>query len=209
MRPVVLLLVMLVLRPLGAAAGEIDRVIARESFEPELLARAVFEETNRVRREHGLFEFGALAEADAAADIQASLGYVPGLAPHTNPFWGVSTLAERVQRVGLNAIRAGENAAKLPIIDTEGEDHFGLRDVDGVKLPVHLGTGKVFGRHTYRTCAVDLVRRWLNSRGHRENLLSRNHRILGCAARMIRHDGLDQVFAVQVFIATGPPKRRG
>jgi uncharacterized protein YkwD len=203
-----MLLAFLALRPL-AKADEYEAEIVVDTFDPERLARAIFEETNRVRREHGLFEFAPSEEADAAAAIQASLGFMPGLVPHTNPFWGVSTLAQRVERVGISAVRAGENAAKLPLINTEGEDQFGIRREAGETIPVHLETGKTFRRHSYRTCAADLVRRWMNSKGHRENVLSRTYRVLGCASRLMKLDELDQVYAVQVFVAPKPGRRRG
>ncbi|HYC71506.1 MAG TPA: CAP domain-containing protein [Opitutaceae bacterium] len=197
--------------PVGdeAPRDEFSAAITPESFDARRLARAIFAETNRVRRGLELDELMPSDEADAAASIQASLGYMPGLVPHTNPFYGVATLAERVQRVGLSAVRAGENAARLPIIDTRGQDHFGYKVEDGVKLAVDLETGERFGPHTYASCAADFVRRWMKSPGHRENLLSRNFRVLGCAVQLMRYDDFDQIYAVQVFITPRPSKKRG
>lgn len=53
---------------------------------------------------------------------------------------------------------------------------------------------------SYEALAQVFVREWLESPGHRVNLLSRDVTPLGCAARLVRVPvGPPRVFAVQVF----------
>ena len=191
------------------ASSEMEAVIIPAELDAARLARAIFAETNRVRRELKLPEFEASEAADDAAAIQAALGWLPGQAPHTNPFHGVSTLPERIERVGLKAARAGENAARLPVIDTHGHNQFGIRVENGVKTPIDIRTGETLAPHTYASFARDIVYRWMNSPGHRANIIHRTYRVLGVAVHLTRpHEDFEQVFAVQVFIAPRPTGRK-
>lgn len=215
MRWPALLILLLVPLGAGAAASEAeseeprDAVIDPATFDASLLARAIFDEANRARREAGLPPFAAVRAADAAAEIQAGLGWLPGQAPHTNPFPGSATLPERIEQVGLQAARAGENAARLPILDTRGATAFGIRHEDGIRTPINLGTGEALRPHTYASFATDIVQRWLASPGHRENLLNPRYTVLGCAVRLTQpaHD-FAQVFAVQVLVEPAVKGRR-
>jgi len=207
----------LLLTPLGAevAAREEDPARGRDailepaSFDAVRLARAIFDEANRARRAADLPPFVAAKAADAAAEIQAGLGWLPGQAPHTNPFPGSATLPERIEQVGLQAARAGENAARLPLLDTRGATEFGLRHENEIRIPIDLATGEALQPHTYASFAADIVRRWLNSPGHRENLLNPRYTVLGCAVRLIQpaHD-FAQVYAVQVLVEPAVKGRR-
>lgn len=212
MRWPALLILLLVPLGAGAAASESDlrdAVIEPATFDAPLLARAIFDEANRARREAGLPPFAAVRAADAAAEIQAGLGWLPGQAPHTNPFPGSATLGDRIEQVGLQAARAGENAARLPILDTRGATAFGIRHEDGIRTPINLVTGEPLRPHTYASFAADIVQRWLASPGHRENLLNPRYTVLGCAVRLTQpaHD-FAQVFAVQVLVEPAVKGRR-
>jgi uncharacterized protein YkwD len=98
---------------------------------------------------------------------------------HDTPFAGRATAWERVQRAGMAAERVTENVAAISL-PTEAS---GERWAD-----------------SYEALAAVFVREWLESPGHRVNLLSREVTLLGCAARLARVPvGPPRVFAVQVF----------
>jgi uncharacterized protein YkwD len=168
--------------PHSARVGPLpgDRSLARDDFDGPLLARAIFGATNRVRAEHGLRSLGSSADLDSAADEQAShLVMIAGV-EHTNPFPGEATAAERVARTGLEAQAVGENALMMPAAPPPGAADPG---------------------YTYSTYAAFLLQTWMDSPGHRANILRRGFQFLGCAARLGRgpRRNSDRIYAVQVF----------
>jgi hypothetical protein len=66
-----------------------------------------------------------------------------------------------------------------------------------------LGAMLVLTGAVFSALAQVFVREWLESPGHRVNLLNRDMTLLGCAARLARVPvGPPRVFAVQVFAPT-------
>jgi hypothetical protein len=71
----------------------LERVMSLDGFDPALLSRAIFEESNRVRVAHGSPPLGHLAALDAAADEQATYLALTLSVGHTNPFPILSTMS--------------------------------------------------------------------------------------------------------------------
>jgi uncharacterized protein YkwD len=165
--------------------GPLARLVAPADFDHALLATAIFEETNRVRIENRLPPFGHLPELDRAADVQATDMAMLLRAEHGNPVRGEHTVAERVAAAGLPYGRMGENVSMVP-----------------ARPPL----GSPDRAYTYAGLAASLVQGWMDSPGHRANLLERNFTHLGCAARMAHGvPGDDRVFAVQDFFQPAKP----
>jgi uncharacterized protein YkwD len=155
------------------------------NFDHALLARAIFEESNRVRVENGVPALAHAAALDAAADEQAVYTALSLAAGHTSPIPRQRNLEERVESQGLHAKSVGENAAMMPVrrpADTPGADY------------------------TYSSLATRLVQGWMNSPEHREILLARKFTQLGCAARIAHGFTPDdqRVFATEVFFLPEP-----
>lgn len=153
------------------------RPIDPEQFDAALLAREIHRVTNEARVNNGLRRLRSLRALSAAADDQASMMALRLHCGHSNPLRGQRNPYDRVERHGLRPYEVGENVAAVPLCDP--------------------ATGKP---RTYAEQAQLLVEAWLNSPGHRENLLKGRFRGLGCAARIACVPiGQQMVFAAQVF----------
>lgn len=183
---------------------ELDAMIAVDQFDRELLAEAIFHETNRVRGKFGLRPFRIFPKLDEVAALEASVGRVYQLPSHTNPFPLIGTPMERVKFVGLKPGQVAENIALLSIYDIEMNVGVGMTVREGRRQFVHPGTHEELRSATYRKVAVNVVRGWMNSPAHRANMVSPTLLYLGCSvqptASML---GVEQLFCVQVFFTPG------
>jgi uncharacterized protein YkwD len=173
--------------PPAPLAGSPDQILSPESFDHTLLARAIFEESNRVRADHGVPALTQVPALDAAADEQAVYLTLAMRAEHDNPMPGEHTATERVARAGVRGLSVAENA---------------------VMMRVQRAAGAPGRDDTYLSYAAFLLRGWMNSPGHRANLLNPAFRLTGCAARL-GHGILSsdlRVYATQVFVAPPAPK---
>ncbi len=161
-----------------------EQVVTLDNLNVALLARENFRASNRVRQEHDLPLFKPKKELTAAADDQASLMAMLLTCQHDNPLYGQRNVMERLTRRGFTAAIARENVARTP-----------LRDRVNPGQP----------ERTYAQVAADIVQQWMDSPGHRENLLSRDVTYLGCAVRgsllPVDHEA---VYAAQVFARPQP-----
>jgi uncharacterized protein YkwD len=171
--------------PAAPTAAAADLVIPLGNFDPALLARAIFRETNRVRAAHGVASLAPLASLDTAADQQATYMALALRAQHDNPIPFEHDVLDRVTHLGLHPTHVAENAIMMPAQRPPGEP---IRD------------------YTYTEMAARLVEGWMNSPGHRVNLLDPRVTHLGCAARLAHGigQGDQRIFAVQVFFLPYP-----
>jgi uncharacterized protein YkwD len=162
------------------------------------LARAIFEETNRVRAQLGLKPFRAEPKLDDAADTQARLGSVFRPPSHTNPFPMIATPLARVKLTGLHPKFVAENIATIPVYDVpSGVGFYRLKGEEALR---DSRSGELLRRHTYRSFAAAVVAAWMNSPGHRANIVSQTLHFLGCSAQPAQsRDAVEMIFAVQVF----------
>ena len=169
----------LALLPLAGQAADVASKITVENFDATRLGAAIFAESNRVRRQHGRARLRDRAELRAAADGQASAMAFQLRAVHTGPFTGQHSAWQRVEREGLE-----------PEVVTE--------NVSMISVPT-AASGESWG-DDYGRLAAEIVRAWLDSPGHRQNLLSGEVTTMGCAARLARVPaGPNRVFSAQVF----------
>lgn len=183
---------------LQARAAVLTDLIDVHALDQPLLARAIFEETNRVRAAAKLKAFKSEPKLDQAADTQAQIGSVFQPPSHTNPFPLIATPLDRAKFAGLEPERVAENIALLTIYDvprtvtfyTTGKDPT-LRD---------SRSGEPLKVQSYASFARAVVAAWMDSPGHRANILDRKLRYLGCAVRPTKsQNNVDMLFAVQAF----------
>jgi uncharacterized protein YkwD len=212
--PWVIVAAVATLLPVSACGDELGDAIGFQStltvqtLDKELLARAIFAETNRVRRELDLRELKPSAEADEAASIQASMCAARRFLGHENPLAGLATPMERAVRAGLKPSLVAENVAVSPIIDVGDAGQVGVVRTGGRITYIHPETGKPAVNHTYQSFAASVVRRWMESPPHRQNIVNPKLELLGCAAFPSKgSSGVDVFYSVQVFvIKAGLPK---
>ena len=139
--------------PIQAPARlDLDRVMTVETFDPVLLSRAIFEESNRVRVDHGLQALAHMDALDAAAGEQATYLALSQTVGHHSPFPNEHNIGERITHVGLATSHAAENAIMMP---ARRPDEEAVRD------------------YTYAEYAAFLLEGWMNSPTHRANMLAR------------------------------------
>jgi uncharacterized protein YkwD len=160
------------------------------AFDGPRLARAISRETNRVRTAFGLPRLAPERDLDAAADEQAVHLVMIAAVEHSNPVPGERTARDRVLRAGVDPDAIGENALMEPAVPPPGS----------------AGTA-----YTYAGYAALMVDAWMNSPGHRANILNPDFTELGCAARLGRgpRPGDFRVYADQVFIRPREPGTQG
>ena len=154
--------------------GATDRDVSRA------LAAALLVETNRVRRLHHLPPLRARRELEAAADDQAAFLALTLSAQHSSPLRGQETPYDRVRRRGFDPAHVAENVVSTSLAADDEEPQ------------------------TVEAIAALLVELWMNSPGHRANILSRDLTQFGGAVRFARFLGKRWcAFGVQVFAKPG------
>jgi uncharacterized protein YkwD len=149
------------------------------NFDPAKLGAAIFAESNRVRRAEKRARFLPQAELETAAADQAGTMAARLRSSHEGPFTGQRNAFERVRLAGLEPEVVAEN-------------------VSAISLPT-ADSGETWS-DDYERLAEAIVKQWLNSPGHRRNLLRRDLTHLGCAARLAQVPASPPVvFSVQVF----------
>ena len=178
----------------------LDARIDVAGFDRELMALAIFHETNRVREELGLRRFKFLPKLNEAADLEAGVGKVYQPPSHTNPFPMIGTPMQRVKFVGLDPGLVAENIALLSIYDVGLNVGAGVTVRQGKRHFVNPETGDALRPATYRGFALVVVRGWMESPGHRVNIVHPGLLYLGCSVQpTVSILGVDQLFCVQVF----------
>ena len=155
-------------------------------FTREEFATALLVESNRVRQLHGRRPLKARAQLGAAADDQAAFMVLLLTVQHTSPIKGQGTPAERVQRHGVETegTLLAENVASVPL-SHEAEPPSAAE------------------------IAAILVEQWMNSPGHRANLLNRNFTEFGGAVRVAYVFGRTwYAFGAQLFYRPRDPFAR-
>jgi len=161
---------------------EAGRLVAVKDFDPTLLAGEIVRETNDVRVRQGLAPFKPEPRLVAAADSQAAMISLLLRGGHDNPLPHQGDPLARALHAGLPAGTVAENAARLNARNRE--------------------TGRAY---TYRELAAVLVQAWMDSPGHRANLLSPKLQYLGCGTRTaLLLPGEEVVYAIQDFYTPAP-----
>jgi len=168
-----------------------------------LLSAAIFHETNRRRANNRLPALGFDAAAKRAADLQAQIMAKTGDVSHENPGNPqYATLSQRLAAVGLNPRFAAENLAYTFAVRYRSGDRLYVREENGQKIFSYQPNGPPLPPHTYVSFSKSVVDQWLNSPGHRRNLLHSEPKFLGVGCRQAKDEsGLPMIYCCQVFHA--------
>jgi uncharacterized protein YkwD len=164
-----------------------DRVMDLQAFDHDLLSLALFQESNVARVTNGAKPLIGLTDLDHAADMQANYLALTLTVGHYSMFPREHRVIDRVDLAGLDPARVAENA---------------------IMLPANRAPDDVRTDYTYAEFAAHIVDGWMNSPGHRANLLDPSYTHLGCAARLAHgfRSGDRRIFATEVFyLAARPP----
>ena len=177
--------------------------IVFEQVNLNLLSAAIFHETNRRRASHRLPALAHDSSAKRAANIQAQIMARTGEISHDHAGnFEHATLSKRVASVGLKPRFAAENLAYTFAVQYRSGERLYVREENGEKVFSYHPGGPPLRPHTYITFAKSVVDQWMNSPGHRRNLLSREPTYLGVGCRPAKAESdLPMIYACQVFYA--------
>lgn len=186
-----------------AARPESKEEIRFDAVQTNVMSAAVLHETNRRRAEKGLRPLKYHVKAFEAAEIQSRIMQKRGSISHENP--GVpkyESLPKRVEAVGVNPGLAAENVATAFGLRYDSGKAFYKREEHGETVFSYTPDGPAIRSHTYESFAKALVDSWMNSPGHRENILLKDADYLGvsCVGAEAR-SGMPIFFCTQVFLA--------
>jgi len=179
------------------ASETLQKTVKLDSVDLDLLEWAVFYETNLQRRRLGLlplkYEFRLQEGARQHSNEMNALKYFD----HTSPVKENKTVKERLENVGIKNGMGGENIALHPVTKKQQVEF---------RLPTgsnHRAVWRNAGlNYTYQEFAEELVRRWLNSKGHRFNILHRGYKFLGVGATPGEYNQTPVFFVTQNFSST-------
>ena len=161
-----------------------------------LLVDAIHHATNEARKEHGLSALRKNTTLMKAARRYAKRQAKGHFLAHIDPSGGPKTPDDRARVFGGKNPHVSENlaiTAGYPIESGEpiyiASDGSYTRKVGGEKIPPH----------TYRSFARDVVEQWLNSPGHRKNLLDSQALELGCGVYILYQGQIPSFVSVQNF----------
>lgn len=177
--------------------------IRTESINHELLTATILQETNERRRQRGLSELKDSAKATEAAKIQSDIMRARGSISHENPENpSHRTLKLRVKAVGLDYRLIAENVATAFALQYESGKPFYPERKNGRTIFRYKPGGPPIPPHTYSTFARALVDAWMNSAGHRENILRKDTQYLGshCSPASNKETGMPIFYCTQVFL---------
>ncbi len=175
----------------------LNQAIAPGALDQALFDQAVLIYSNAARaanRLPPLVQDGKLSRA--AAVHAANMARLRSFG-HSVPVRGQASFQERIDRVSLRYRLAGENIAMDKVYRLVGRP-ISTR-MSGCDF-TYGDTRAAVPIHSYATLASDVVNRWMNSPGHRANLLSRNFTRIGSAMAIDFNGGAcGDVYVVQDF----------
>jgi uncharacterized protein YkwD len=131
----------------------VHQKIAGSTFNHRLLDAALFFRTNEERIKNNLPQFNFSIALEKAALGQSIDMVQQNFYSHQSPIPGREDMSDRLKRVGISYTACAENI-------------YNFFDEDP----------------TYWSLASKLVEGWMNSSGHRRNILNPNYKYLGCGA---------------------------
>ncbi|MDZ7722756.1 MAG: CAP domain-containing protein [candidate division KSB1 bacterium] len=162
--------------------------IQPDSIDYKLLHAAVFYATNAQRYKKHLPPFQHSPALEYAARAYSLDMVIYDFFSHKSPVTGKTNLADRLSQVGLNMGYRAENIAIAFALEYKsGRPVYTPAQNGGYFSYTHRGPALEY--RTYLDVAETVVRQWMNSPGHRRNILNSNLKYLGIGAAFYRqHD---------------------
>lgn len=191
--------------PAVAARINLDRV------DTALLNAAIFYETNRRRVAAGLPALEYSPALEKSAQMHADDMVRQNFFDHISPVAGRRSPFDRMALAGVTSGLRGENIAEAFGIEYEpGRAVFGPAQ-NGGDFFSYEHKGAPILPHTYMGLARAAVESWMNSPGHRENILQPRFAFLGAACAGYRSSAFQNIpmfKCVQNFGSVAPPGPR-
>lgn len=159
---------------------EANKKIDTDTFNEELLSAAIYHETNVRRAKHDLPKLDYHPRVDDAAEKHAKQMAEGNYLSHGTPKQPKSTTPyERLKQQGLNPRFSAENVAYNFVLQYDSGRPFYQREEDGKTVYSYKPGGTPIPHHTYVGFARTILDQWMNSPGHRKNILATEPSALG------------------------------
>lgn len=162
------------------------------------LNAAVFYATNEARAQNGGRRLRYHPVLEEASDIYAKKMAREGWLAHEDPNGPLRTPKQRVEAAGAESPYVAENLATLAGFPIKSGEKIFVLDEEEL-LFSRSPTGKPLKRHTYASLARHVVQQWLDSPGHRKNLLSPDAMALGCGSGYYKQGVIPSFVMAQNF----------
>lgn len=156
-----------------------NQEIDPEDVDEALLNAAIFYETNKQRAAQKINPFVFDSPLSRAAQGHSSDMVTYNFFSHSSPIATKKEVTDRVKLEGISTSYVGENIIQGFVLQI-GEDPYYPPTTPGGHFTRPDGT--VIGMYTYAEFAAYLVTRWMNSPGHRRNILDTQFTKLGCGS---------------------------
>lgn len=191
-----------------SASPAVAARINLERVDTALLNAAIFYETNRRRVAEGLPALAYSPALEKSAQMHANDMVAQNFFDHISPVAGRRSPFDRMALAGVNSGLRGENIAEAFGIEYEpGRAVFGPAQ-NGGDFFSYQHKGAPILPHTYSGLARAAVESWMNSPGHRENILQPRFAFLGAACAGYRSSAFQNIpmfKCVQNFGSVAPP----
>lgn len=186
-----------------------------ENIDYPLLHAAIFYRTNYERVRHGLKPLGFNFQLEISAYNHSKWMVERNFFEHTNPYSARRrTPSDRGRLAGISNPKVAENIANVFGLKYQGGKSVYFR---GAGRFSYSPSGELVPPHTYASFAVYVLEKWMNSPGHRRNILSPSGLQLGCGVwfyRDARFNRMPRFMATQNFqwfypVQTGTAEDRG
>ena len=185
--------------PSGALPRVFQQTLPRNGAHTRnLIAEAVLIETNRARCSNGLRPLITNAALQQAAGLHSQDMARLNFFNHDSPVPGRETMTARVTQVGFRFQTVAENIIEARYMAYESGRQYQI--IDPVRCAFAYADGSTIPPHTYASFALEVVQRWMESPGHRANLLNPAVREHGFALAPNRDTSLcGGIYATQVL----------
>jgi uncharacterized protein YkwD len=166
--------------------ADLQNLIDFGSINYDLLNAAVFFRTNEIRVSHGKTALDFHSALEAAAQLHAGDMIKGNFFAHENTQRkDRKEPADRYRLSGIENPMPAENIANSFAIKYKANTSVYVIDQKEALYTYELN-GKAIEHHTYLSFAESVVQQWMNSAGHRDNILRETAVELGCACVFYR-----------------------
>jgi uncharacterized protein YkwD len=171
--------------------ANLQQRITKTAVDVSLLDAAIFWFTNVERRKHNLKQFQFHDKLRQAAILHSEQMKRHNFFDHNNNFDArYKTLTDRINSVKDSTFQGfsswGENIADYPII--EANKNFTIENRNGTERFFSMSGAEILP-YTYYDYAKTVVDGWMNSPGHRANILNPDFKYLGCGCEKYEKRG--------------------
>lgn len=163
----------------GGLPSSASQVVPTQNLNQSLFNKALLVEVNYERCKAGLPPLKLAGGLIKVADTHASWMARRQTLSHKSTVRGQSSVQERVLASGVNARRGSENIGNVPRFQFGGSRRIRVKDVKSCNFTT--AGGRQIQPHSYATLANQIVEMWMDSPGHRRNVLDRHANSMGSA----------------------------